>query len=295
MSDRIDIVYSWVNGRDESWLNKVQDTIGVRKFESLNLWSRYSDNGELALSLLSVRKFASGFDRIFVVHDDCQTPDLPIHSTRGLDITFVPHSRFIDNKYLPTFNTFTIEAFVPLIPDLASRFVYFNDDIMAISSVNFQDFFNRGLPVYGVTKKRVPEVTPVSPAYQHASFNANNLLQVKLGQGIRSDRCLLDHLAYPMLTGMCIQALDWIRDNRYAFTKTRERTNYATTSFLYPYYCIEKEYGFLTQPRRDVMKCFNEGVSQHEKEICELLGEEAREIITQHRPDHFFRSKERYD
>ena len=50
-------------------------------------------------------------------------------------------------KYLPTFNSHTIELNFHRIPGLSEQFVYFNDDFLLTGPCAPEDFFRNGLPV----------------------------------------------------------------------------------------------------------------------------------------------------
>ena len=48
------------------------------------------------------------------------------------NVNIVLHEMIIPQDLLPTFNSTTIEMFLPLIPDLAEHFIYGNDDIFVL-------------------------------------------------------------------------------------------------------------------------------------------------------------------
>ncbi len=136
MSERaIDLVYTWCDGNDPK-MRGLHKKFGQ---ENMN-HKRYTDNGELKYSLRSVSKYGKIFNKIFIVHDDCQIPKwLNIDHPR---IVLVPHSSIIPKKYLPTFNSYAIELFLHKIEGLSDIFVYSNDDCFFGKVVGMEDFIN---------------------------------------------------------------------------------------------------------------------------------------------------------
>ena len=138
----VDAVYTWVNGCDPAWQRVRQNT---RK--ELNLpddsqesgfADRYIQNGEIQLSLQSLKRFAPWIRRIYIVTMNQIPPYLP----PDLDIQIVDHTEILSADALPTFNSFAIETALHKIPDLAEHFIYFNDDMFLGSPVRIADFFN---------------------------------------------------------------------------------------------------------------------------------------------------------
>lgn len=72
-------------------------------------------------------------------------------------VRIVYHKDFIPERFLPTFNSRTIEMFLHLIPDISDLFLYGNDDMFPLSPMNRKDFFVRGVPCLHYTEKPFPE------------------------------------------------------------------------------------------------------------------------------------------
>ena len=83
---------------------------------------RFSDNAELVFNLLSIQKHAPWVHRIYIVTAgqpvDTSYLDPQFASSR---ISVVYHEQFIPREYLPTFNSYVIEAFMYLIPNLEEK------------------------------------------------------------------------------------------------------------------------------------------------------------------------------
>lgn len=122
----VDLVYCWCNGAAFEKLEKC----------------RFSDNGELYYSIRSVDRFAPWFRTIWVfVNDGTKIPDWLANHPK---VKIVTHSAVIPERYLPLYNSVSIEFWLGDIPGLAEHFVYANDDMFLCRPVQPGHFFTRG-------------------------------------------------------------------------------------------------------------------------------------------------------
>lgn len=140
----IDFVVTWVDMADPEWQKEFQQYSG-RKREEKNGVSdaRFRDQGLLRYWFRGVDRFAPWVRKIHFVTAG-QKPHWLDTSNPKLHI--VDHKDFIPREYLPTYNSVVIERYMHLIPGLANRFVYFNDDFFIIRPVSPERFFQNGLP-----------------------------------------------------------------------------------------------------------------------------------------------------
>jgi len=61
-------------------------------------------------------------------------------------VTVVYHRDFIPERFLPTFNSCTIEMFLHRIHGLSERFIYGNDDMFPLAPLTEKDFFEDDVP-----------------------------------------------------------------------------------------------------------------------------------------------------
>jgi len=151
MQNEIDIVIPWVDGDDPEWQaehrrykadrNSDNSTARYRDWETLRYWFRGID--EFAPWVRKVHFLTWG------------------HLPKWLDtnhpkLNIVNHKDFIPEKYLPTFSSHVIELNMHRIPDLAEKFVYFNDDVYLTAPTKDTDFFKGNTPVdtgvFGIIK-----------------------------------------------------------------------------------------------------------------------------------------------
>jgi hypothetical protein len=147
------------------------------------------------------------------------------------DITFVDHETIFPkrmHKYLPTFNSFAIEAYLHRIPRLASQFIYFNDDMFIGAPVFCNDFFTAaGVPKVSFqlsfhAHAGSDHLPRTADAYTFANRNDNRLLDDAFGAERRYN---ILHQAYPLTKALYKRVWRfWGQDlNRLAHHRFRTR------------------------------------------------------------------------
>ena len=140
-NQKIDFVLIWVDGNDKKWqaekakydtsITYGDSDIRFRDWENLQYWFR------------GVEKFAPWVNKIHFV----TWGHLPKWlNTDNPKLNIVNHRDYIPEKYLPTFNSHTIELNLHRIKGLSEQFVYFNDDMFLTNYVQPTDFFKNGKP-----------------------------------------------------------------------------------------------------------------------------------------------------
>lgn len=144
---KIDFIITWVDGNDPDWFAAKQDYEKKEKStfsEEANSACRYRDDGLLRYWFRCAEKCAPWVNKIHLV--TCgQKPEWLNENSPKLHL--LNHSDYIPSKYLPTFNSNTIELNYHRIDDLAERFVLFNDDIFLLQPVKPDFFFKDGDPI----------------------------------------------------------------------------------------------------------------------------------------------------
>lgn len=137
----IDIVYTFVDPSDKQWFEKYSKySTGINKirFDFTNI--------QIKFSLLTLAKYASWINKIYIVSDN-QTFLLDSEFLNQ-KVVFIDHKDIIPEKFLPTFNSMVIESFLWKIPNIQNHFLYLNDDMFFGSKVSYNDFFSLdGTPI----------------------------------------------------------------------------------------------------------------------------------------------------
>lgn len=127
----VDVVYTWVDGADPSWLRRKEEALRGVDPQSVNLTaisaSRFAARDELRYSLRSLEMYA-GWARTVHIVTCGQVPDwLDMSNPR---INVVDHRDiFTDTSVLPVFNSHAIESQLHHIDGLTDHYLYLNDDV----------------------------------------------------------------------------------------------------------------------------------------------------------------------
>ena len=143
-NQKIDVVYTWVDGSDPVWQEKKNARARECHREIVtydaNSANRYRNRDELKYSLRALHEYAPFVNHIYIVTCGQKPAWIQDHPK----ITFVSHEDiFTDPKHLPTFNSQAIEAHLHRIPNLQEHYLYLNDDFIFTSRVEPRDFFTR--------------------------------------------------------------------------------------------------------------------------------------------------------
>lgn len=147
----VDIVVPWVDGSDVAWLAEkasyeglIWDVDGEK-----NSAKRYRDLNLMKYWFRGIENFAPWVRKIHFLTWGHVPAFLNIEHPK---LHIVNHKDFIPKDCLPTYNANAIEVSLHRIPDLAERFVYFNDDFFLLKKTEKTDFFQNGLPVMVATE-----------------------------------------------------------------------------------------------------------------------------------------------
>jgi len=170
---KIDLVYLWVDGSDEKWLEKKNVELeknGKLPVEAIGKY-RSNDNDELLFSLRSVKKFAPWVNHIFIVTDN-QTPKWL--DTKNSKITVIDLMEIMPKEALPCFNSTIIEFFIPNIPNLSEHFIYANDDMLFMAKTKQNYFFTKkGVPIIRARRSKIKNIFPVGQKFEEVTGNAS--------------------------------------------------------------------------------------------------------------------------
>src|SRR5690606_36060532 len=175
----IDSVYLWCDGSDptlrEKRIRYMAEAQQAKLLEEEAVAKgRFEDNSELKYALRSLEKFAPFIRTVFLVTDGQHPEWLNLSHPR---LQQIDHSEIIPQKYLPTFNSNVIEAFVHKIPGLSEHFLLANDDLLFAAAVGPDFFFDGdGKPVvFGMRSKMkdLPRMISVEDSVFEGQFEYN--------------------------------------------------------------------------------------------------------------------------
>ena len=138
----MDIVITYVNGNDPSWIRDYQSVAGKEV-----LAKRFRDWGTLKFIFRGIWKYIPFVRKVhLVVSGESQVPEWVDRSK----VNVVFHRDFIPEQYLPLFNSSSIEVFLHRIPGLDEEFIYLNDDFFPLRLCTPECFFRDAHPVIGM-------------------------------------------------------------------------------------------------------------------------------------------------
>lgn len=197
----VDVVYTWVDGDDPAWRERMRRTKasleGVPFHPESSAPNRFTSRDELRYSLRSLDAYAPWVRRVWVVVDG-QRPGWLSDDTGRL--TVVDHRDIVDDPaVLPLFNSNAIISRLHHIPGLAEHYLYLNDDMFFGQDVRPQSFFHAS----GVARLFPARLhRPFGPAtsddepHVNLSRNIRELLEQEFG--ITTTRAIR-HTPYPQL------------------------------------------------------------------------------------------------
>lgn len=142
----IDFVIAWVDGNDPEWQKEKRKHLAAHLNDESIIDQgdyRYRDWDLLHYWFRAVEKYAPWVRKIHFLTCGQIPPWMNVNHPK---LHIVNHKDYIPEKYLPTFNSHTIELNMHRIEGLAEQFVYFNDDMYITRPVQPEDFFVNGLP-----------------------------------------------------------------------------------------------------------------------------------------------------
>lgn len=171
----IDYAVPMVFHHDPLWQD---DYRKVRQYDENDLinFVRFRSWGTERLLIQCIRKFMPFVRTIYII--------LARESQKQAwmdeeDVRIVYHREFIPEKFLPTFNSATIEMFLHRIPGISDRFLYGNDDMFPLSTLSESDFFEGNTPCLHHEEKLFPEHPNI---FHLASRNGLNFVASEFGR-----------------------------------------------------------------------------------------------------------------
>jgi len=238
VNEPVDIVYTWVDGNDPEWQRRkaeYEPDADDHNYSASHP-ARFANRDELRYSMRSVAMFASWVRRIHLVTDG-QVPDWLDQSQPKIRIV---HHReiFTDPSVLPVFNSHAIESQLHHIPELAERYLYFNDDIFFGRPVEPELFFEgNGIARFFLSEQTL-DLDPVSTEDLPATSAAKNnreLIAHDFGVTIRHK---MRHGVLPQLRSVLVELEERYADMfaRVAASRFRHPDDHSIVSSLQQYY-----------------------------------------------------------
>lgn len=229
--EEISLVIPYVDNKDELWQEIYIDFCNKNnlreKIKDINC-SRYEDIGLINYQLKLINKYMPFINKIYLLLM-CDTQK-PKYLPSNVEVVY--HAKFIPQRFLPTFNSTTIEMFLWNIPNLSEYFIYANDDMLPMKPLKESDFFTEnGKIKIEWWEEDLRELTNM---FRLQCYNSYNHLAYRLGKKTEINKYIRPaHSFTPMIKSHCAYAYDTLKD---VITKHIRafRTQYQYNQYIYP-------------------------------------------------------------
>lgn len=160
-SEAIDVVYTWVDDSFPGYLEELNTYVADPRDTNPN---RTRDNLDvLRFSMRSIWQNLPQIRRIYLVTCRPQVPSWL--NSEHPKIHVIHHDEIMSPDILPTYNSFAIVSHLHKIPGLSEKFIYFEDDMLAMPP-NLMDalFAPDGRPWVHLDKRTVQTLDKLNPA-----------------------------------------------------------------------------------------------------------------------------------
>lgn len=228
----VDLVISYVNNNDEIWKKAFVDycvQINARQLIGKMASNRYGGVSWINYQLKLVKKNMPFIRKVFLLVSN-------IEQIKGLELNdnveIVLHKNFIPFRFLPTFNSTTIEMYLPFIKGISEYFIYANDDMLPTRLLKESDFFdNEKIKMNYI----VEETIAITSQFKLQCLNVykdilDNVKKEKVNKLVRPY-----HTMTPMIKSHSIECFNTIsKQIEKRVTRFRNDRNY--NQYIYPIY-----------------------------------------------------------
>ncbi len=143
--NKIDIVIPWVDDTDPKWKAERDKYLNKMEEKKSSTDSFFRDWGTLQFVFRGIDEFMPWVNKVHLL----TYGHIPKWLNTGYDkLNIVNHKDFFLNSAdLPTFNSQAIESNLIGIPNLAEKFIYFNDDTLILKKLDESRFFKDDKPL----------------------------------------------------------------------------------------------------------------------------------------------------
>ena len=236
----IDYVFPYVNNKEKVWVESFKSyckAIGDEgRIASID-GERYGDFGLLPTLVRCIELNLPWVRRIHIIVSNPE--QLPREVANDPKVHMVLHKDIIPERFLPTFNSTTIEMFLHSIDGLAEHFLYGNDDMIPLAPLGPGDFFSEdGGRIRMFFKPGKLSIVPTQ--FRKVCWNCCQTIKRHFGVGNElngKEYIRPEHTITPMLKSVCSMVSEECKDDVWreirAFRTSRQHNQY-----LYPDYMI---------------------------------------------------------
>jgi hypothetical protein len=236
MSERVDVVYTWVDDTWPGYAETLARYAGNRHDRNPN---RTRDNLDLLkYSMRSLSAHCPWVRRVYLVTAAPQVPRWLNPNAQGLHV--IHHDAILEPRFLPTFNSFAILSALYRLEGLSDRFVYVEDDMLFGRPVTLEDFQDRGgrLLLFPRLRRAQPpgnmDRAELSPWNRSLAYG-NALLDAAFTPARRRE---INHVPLLIDKSWWAQMCErWAADFEHTRASRFRGARNAAPEYLYPWFC----------------------------------------------------------
>lgn len=217
----VDCVITYVDSKDNSWVELYKKYV---KTPLENVENRFRSYDCLDLQIKLIRKNMKFINNIFVIVSSLS--QVPKNIKELENVFIITHEQIIPKRYLPCFNSCTIELYLYNIKDLSENFIYFNDDIFPIKPYEETEFFKDGKIV--IDFERLEYDIELATPFQWNIINSTRLFDKYAKKFVKPK-----HYCFPAIKSHMTKI--WKDNVNYiqkTLTRTRNRANLNFYTFI---------------------------------------------------------------
>lgn len=211
----IDFVFPYVTSDDPYWQELYKNNVANENGWAAGI-ERFRDSGTLKYLFRSLEKNMPWINKVHMLV--CADSQVPSWINREY-VNIITHDQFIPKEYLPTFNSTTIEMFLPNLKGVNEKFIYSNDDLFTFRKLSIGYFFRGDNPSYQISLRNLIETAPGDAirrnCYNLITENPSNTSRVVTTQhGTISYRLSWLKECYKKYNNQILNACTKFRDNK---------------------------------------------------------------------------------
>lgn len=218
----IDFVFPYVDCSDPYWVDCYNANCDGRKLQQ----NRFRSYGLLVYLFRGIDTYMPFIrDVVLIVQSESQVPEWV--DTNKVRVVY--HRDFIPAKHLPTFNSCTIESYIPRIKGLSEHVIYSNDDIYPINNMAASDFYIAGVPQFSIKSASGSNI------YRRQCRNSYEMANREFGIKKSDSFKKPSHISTPMLK-QCLRHINDVYCEDIDRRSSKFRTVDNINQYVYPLY-----------------------------------------------------------
>ena len=226
--EEIDFVFPYVDSSEPVWQTVYKNTRRRYNLSTAIDEVRFRKWNNLKYLFRGISKFMPYIRKIHMIVSNIEQVPSWLNTEK---VNIILHEDIIPKEFLPTFNSTTIEMFLNNIPDLASYFIYGNDDTFITNYIEAEQLFDGGK-----IKRDVKSDSGTSSQFKKVEVATQNLIAEHFNKKINSKRFIkIPHTIAPLKKSTLEKVNELFYDKMYnSCTPFRKEKNY--NQYIYSYY-----------------------------------------------------------